>query len=147
MYTIHRAEEQDIDRIAELEKKIFSDGWSRQAVSDTFGQKNAVIFGAYDGGVLVGYLIVYYVLDEGEIARIAVEESFRRQGAAGAMLAELAGFCKEKGITKLMLEVRQGNKTAIAFYKAHGFKEDGVRRGYYKEPSEDAVLMSRISGR
>ncbi|BDF32493.1 ribosomal-protein-alanine N-acetyltransferase RimI [Lachnospiraceae bacterium] len=147
MFEVRQIEETDIDRIACLEQQIFPDSWSYEAVRDTYRQDNSVLFGAFDGGRLIGYLIVYYVLDEGEIARIAVEEGSRRQGAAGHMLLKLEDFCEEKGIARLMLEVRESNEAAAAFYKDYGFEEDGVRKGYYANPLEDAVLMSRRLGR
>ncbi|KMZ52810.1 ribosomal protein S18-alanine N-acetyltransferase [Dorea sp. D27] len=147
MFTVRQIEESDIEKIAALEQQIFPDGWSHEAVRDTYRQDNSVLFGAFDSGKLIGYLIVYYVLDEGEIARIAVEKGSRRQGAAGHMLLKLENFCEEKGITKLMLEVRESNEAAAAFYKDYGFEEDGIRKGYYADPAEDAVLMSRRLGR
>ena len=147
MVTVRQIGEQDIEKIAGLEREIFPDSWSYEALCDTYGQNNSVLFGAFDGDRLIGYLIVYYVLDEGEIARIAVREGSRREGAAGHMLLALESFCEEKGITKLLLEVRESNEAAIAFYTDHGFEEDGVRKGYYADPAEDAVLMSRGLGR
>ena len=96
---------------------------------------------------MIGYVVFYYVLDEGEIVRIAVDAACRRQGAAGQMLKELWRFCSEKEITRMMLDVRKSNKPAIYFYQSHGFVEDGIRKNYYENPSEDAILMSCESGR
>lgn len=147
MFTICHVSEPDIDKIAKLEREVFSDAWSRRALLNSYLRKNTIFLGVYDGSMLIGYLIVYYVLDEGEIARIAVDKEYRRQGAAGHMLLKLEEFCEKQGITKLMLEVRESNEAAIAFYKDYGFTEDGVRRDYYAAPREDAVLMSRVHGR
>lgn len=147
MFTIRRASEADIDKIAELERQIFTDAWSKRALLTSYERKKTILLGAYWGECLIGYLIVYHVLDEGEIVRIAVSEKFRRQGAAGCLLRELESFCKEQGIIKMMLEVRESNEAAVAFYKEYGFTEDGIRRNYYTNPREDAVLMSLMYGR
>ena len=82
-------------------------------------------------------------IDEGEIARIATAPSMRRQGAAGQMFQELVAFCEEQQITRIMLEVREGNKAARRFYEKCGFTEDGIRKNYYENPQENAILMSK----
>lgn len=139
--------ENDAIAVADLEKKIFPDSWTATGVKETLAQNNTLILGAWEDERLIGYVIVYFVPDEGEIARIAVEEQRRRQGVAGHLMLGLEDFCEEHKIARLKLEVRESNETAIAFYKDHGFTEDGIRKGYYADPKEDAVLMSREFGR
>lgn len=133
----------DIDAVASLEEGIFSDAWTRKGIEDSLQQEHTVLLGIWKEHCMAGYVILYYVLDEGEIARIAVEPSSRRQGAAGLLLERLETICESKGILRLMLEVRRSNAAAVSFYKKHGFTEDGVRRGYYTNPCEDALLMSK----
>jgi ribosomal-protein-alanine acetyltransferase len=147
MLEIRKIGEEEAVQIERMEREIFPDPWTERGIKETLAQKNAIIYGAWKEGTLRGYLIVYYVLDEGEIARIAVDASCRRQGIAGHLMLELEDFCEEKGIKKLMLEVRESNETAIEFYKDHGFTEDGLRQNYYTDPTEDAVLMSRELGK
>lgn len=147
MLEVRKIDENDINKIAALEREIFSDPWSANAIGETLSQKNTVLLGAWQNEHLAGYLIVYYVLDEGEIARIAVESSCRRQGVAGHMMLALENFCEEKGIVNLMLDVRESNEAAIAFYKGCGFVEDGIRKDFYTDPKEDAILMSRQLGK
>ena len=96
---------------------------------------------------MAGYVIVYFAADESEIARIAVDEKFRRQGVAGALLDEMERVLAGKGIARLMLDVRKSNAAALRFYLSRGFKEDGVRKNFYTNPIEDAILMSRRLGR
>lgn len=91
---------------------------------------------------LLGYVIFYYVLDEGEIARIATSPQHRRQGVAVRLLEKMRAFSCEQNITRWLLDVRISNETAIHFYKATGFAEDGVRKNFYANPPEDAILMS-----
>ena len=103
---------------------------------------SALILGAYKDNALVGYVIFYYVLDEGEIARIAVSPSHRRQGVADQIFAGLLEFCAQKNIERILLDVRMSNETAIAFYRKSGFIEDGIRKNFYDNPKEHALLMS-----
>ena len=147
MLEIHEIAEKDISDIERMEREIFPDPWSQKGISDTWKQNHALILGAWLEERMIGYVVFYYVLDEGEIVRIAVDAACRRQGAAGQMLKELWRFCSEKEITRMMLDVRKSNKPAIYFYQSHGFVEDGIRKNYYENPSEDAILMSCESGR
>lgn len=147
MLEIHEVTEEDLPDIERLEQKIFPDPWSRKGLLDTWNQAHALILGAWQSEVLVGYLIFYYVLDEGEIARIAVEETRRCKGVAGRMVKELFSCCEQYGITKIMLDVRESNSAAIRFYRSHGFAEDGIRKKYYENPTENAILMSLKTGR
>ena len=75
MAEIKRISENDIETVAALEAQIFPDPWSVKSIQDTYGNKSALILGAYQEDTLIGYVIFYYVLDEGEIARIAVSKS------------------------------------------------------------------------
>ena len=134
--------EKDVKYIAELEKMTFSDAWTMQGVRETFEQPHAFITVAEHDNKIVGYCIVYYVMDEAEIARIAVSEDVRRQGIGKGLLDYTCKCCRDKQIERLLLDVRQSNETAIAFYKSYGFQKDGIRGNFYEMPKEDAVLMS-----
>ena len=147
MVEVKSITDSDIERICRLEKQIFPDPWGMNGLSESLHQKHVVILGAWAEEKLVGYLIFYFSMDEGEIARIAVDEAYRRQGVAGKIFSELEDICKEKQIGKVFLEVRKSNLTAIEFYKNHGFIEDGVRKNFYTKPVEDAVLMSVALGK
>lgn len=142
MTEIRRISENDIEAIASLETEIFPDPWSAKSIKETYDQKHALILGAYQDGNLIGYVIFYYILDEGEIARIAVSPSHRRQGVADQIFARLLEFCTQKDIERILLDVRVSNETAIAFYKKSGFAEDGIRKNFYDNPKEHALLMS-----
>ena len=137
---------EDAAAIAEMEHQIFSDAWSEKSVLDTMNQKNAVCLTAEKAGRIIGYVLSYTAADEAEIARIAVAEEFRRQGTARAILRELENVCSSKGVKKLLLDVRESNREARAFYTDMGFQEDGIRRRFYENPQEDGILMSRELG-
>lgn len=144
---IREIQTEDISQVAGLESEIFSDAWSENAIRETWNQKQSILSGAFQGQTLKGYLIVYYVLDELEIARIAVSPSARRQGIAGALLEDLEKKSEERKITRWLLDVRKSNQAAIALYKKYGFSEDGKRKNFYTDPTESAILMSRDTGR
>ena len=137
---------EDSAAVAEMEQQIFSDPWSEKSVMETVQQKQSVCFAAEKAGHILGYLLVYHAADEAEIARIAVQKEARRQGAAGKLMQALEHYCEEHKMEKLLLDVRESNEAARSFYTKNGFVEDGIRQGFYVNPSEDAVLMSRQIG-
>lgn len=137
---------EDSAAVAEMEQQIFSDPWSEKSVMETVQQKQSVCFAAEKAGHILGYLLVYHAADEAEIARIAVQKEARRQGAAGKLMQALEHYCEERKMEKLLLDVRESNEAARSFYTKNGFVEDGIRQGFYTNPSEDAVLMSRQLG-
>lgn len=130
-------------QIAELEEMIFSDPWSAGEIEKTLEQKHSLCAVAEAENQVVGYFLCYYVLDECEIARIAVHSDRRRDGVGRKLMSFLVAECKKRQVAKILLDVRIGNDTAIAFYEKMGFVRDGVRKGYYGgNHPEDALLMS-----
>lgn len=134
-----------IDQTALLEQAIFPDPWSAKEIKSTLEQKGTICAVASLDGKVVGYYLCYSVLDECEIARIAVDESVRRMGIGNQLFDFLKERCKEKEITKILLDVRKSNLPAIHFYEKNGFLTDGIRKNYYGGAHpEDAVLMSKV---
>lgn len=144
MICLREMKQTDIGQIARLEAEIFADAWTKDGVEETWRQPQTFIVTAEENGETAGYCIVYYVLDEAEIARIAVAPGRRCAGVGSAVLKKTEELCVKRGVRRLMLDVRAGNETARRFYKRHGFAEDGIRKGFYENPAEDAVLMSRF---
>lgn len=142
MPIFRKGTEEDIEYIAELESKTFSDAWTEKGLRETFGQKQAFVTVAEVGDKVLGYCIIYYVMDEAEIARIAVVEEMRGRGIGRELLDYTCECCKGMQIQRLLLDVRESNERAIGFYKKYGFQTDGVRKNFYEMPKEDAVLMS-----
>ncbi|MBQ2923226.1 MAG: ribosomal protein S18-alanine N-acetyltransferase [Tyzzerella sp.] len=135
--------EQDVIPVAELEKKVFSDAWTSTGIYETFCQDQAFVTVAENDGEIVGYCIIYYVMDEAEIARIAVDEKVRRQGVGRGLLDFVCECCKVKHVQRLLLDVRESNESARRFYEQYGFAVDGIRKNFYDRPKENAVLMSK----
>ena len=138
--------EADVQAIAILESEIFPDAWTSQGIYETFCQKQALVTVAEVEGEIAGYCIIYYVMDEGEIARIAVGSKFRRQRIGRGLLDYTCENCKERQVERLLLDVRESNMGARTFYKSYGFAEDGIRKNFYEQPKEHAVLMSKMLG-
>ena len=134
----------DVKQIAEIEAKTFSDAWTERSVMETLEQPQAFVTVAEDDGKVVGYCIIYYVMEEAEIARIAVSDSVRRQGIGKGLLNYTCECCIKKQIERLLLDVRESNEGARAFYEKYGFHTDGLRKNFFDMPKEHAVLMSRI---
>ena len=101
------------------------------------------IFAVLREEIIVGFLILSTVLDEAEILQVAVSENLRRNGIGSELMDEVFGWCEKNGISQIFLEVRESNFPARAYYKKYGFIENGLRKNYYQNPAENAVLMSR----
>ena len=116
MLVFRKMTEEDVPYIAALEKQTFSDGWTEKSVYETFCQQQAFITVAEENREVAGYCIIYYVMDEGEIARIAVDERWRRRGVGRNLLDYTCECCKEKGVGRLLLDVRESNQSARVWF-------------------------------
>lgn len=140
---IRELKAEDAAAAAEIEYQSFPDPWSQNGILDTVSNPSTVCLLAEKAGNAVGYLFAYAAGDEAEIARIAVAGEQKRQGVGKSLIRTLEEIGKKKQIRRLLLDVRESNREARAFYEKMAFQEDGVRRGFYQDPPEDAVLMSR----
>ena len=144
MLTFRNGTREDAKYIAALEAEIFTDAWTSRSVAETLEQNNAFIVVAELDRKLIGYCIVYHVMDEAEIARIAVGQDARRKGVGKRLLDETCNRCAERNVRRLLLDVRESNEGARTFYTRYGFGMDGIRKNFYDNPKEHAVLMSMI---
>lgn len=133
----------DIPFAAEIEKKCFVHPWSEQSISEEMSRDNSVFLMAFDGETSVGYVGLSSVLDEGYMGNLAVIESYRRKGIGKALMLELIKECQALDLAFITLEVRVTNTPAVKLYEALGFAQVGLRKNYYKEPLEDALLLTR----
>ncbi len=131
----------DLFKVAEIERRVFSDPWSAEAFKAGLSAGNQLYLVLDDEGNIAGYCGAMFVLDECEILNIAVDDVYRRNGLATLMLEAVIGLAIENGIKKFTLEVRDSNTPARSLYEKCGFVKVGVRRGYYTSPKEDAILM------
>ena len=141
-FTVRAASHDDVSLIADAEKEIFRDAWNEKDVSSYIDSPLHTVSLAEENGVFVGYSIVSEVAGEAEILRIAVLPEHRRRGFAGRLLDAIIEKCTGSCDEKIFLEVRRSNLAAMTLYSSKGFTEYGTRRAYYRDPTEDAVLMS-----
>ena len=141
-----RSTPHDASALAEAEREIFSDPWSERDILGYITSSTSMCFSALsDTGELIAYLIGTLIAPEGEIYRIAVREKHRGRGIGYRLLDYSVKTSKGQGLEALFLEVRSRNIPAIKLYEAYGFKRSGIRKNYYKNPVDDAILMLRVS--
>ena len=141
---IRRMVMEDGAAIAELEYNLFRDAWSEKSILETVKQPGAICLTAEKAGRTAGYLLAYTAAGEAEIARIGVVKELQRQGVGRELIKTLETIGKQSGIKRILLDVRCKNKAARALYEREGFTEDGIRKSFYSNPEEDAVLMSKV---
>ena len=140
---ITKMTQQHIMQVAELEKLCFSDPWSEKSIASELDNKLALWFVADDGGKVLGYVGSQTVIDETDMMNIAVRPDCRRRGIAEAMVDALVEELKTIGSRCLTLEVRASNEPAIALYEKLGFAQVGLRKNYYRNPKEDALILRK----
>lgn len=140
-YEIRDADRSHCGAIAAAETKIFSDPWSESSVSSMVVDGGGIVTVAEAGNELLGYAVASLAADEGEILRIAVLPEHRGGGIGRALLSAVTENLRTKGVASVFLEVRESNHPARSLYLSAGFEECGRRKNYYRDPSEDAVLM------
>jgi [ribosomal protein S18]-alanine N-acetyltransferase len=135
----------DLDAIEKIERASYPTPWSRSMFASELAKQSSLSIAAVDeaDGTLVGYLVLSRYVDAWHVMNVAVDPSHRRHGVASAMLQRLFEQTRgdeERGYT---LEVRVSNAAAISLYERFGFVSRGIRRGYYTDNREDAVIMWR----
>lgn len=146
MIVIEPMRMEHLDEVCSIENDCFPIPWSRESFRQELeDNKIAIYIIAKDrteyGEKIVGYAGMWHVVTEGHITNIAVSPEFRRRGAGDALLRHLIALAQEKHMLGLTLEVRMGNESAMRLYGAHGFKAEGIRKNYYADSHEDAVVM------
>lgn len=131
----------DIDDIYDVEINSFTDPWSQESFRDELRNNVAnYLVGCIDNKV-IGYVGAWFILDEAHITNVAVKPEFRRQGIANRLILEFINLAKKNNITSVTLEVRASNIAAQTLYKNFGFVEQGLRKRYYADNNEDAIIM------
>jgi [ribosomal protein S18]-alanine N-acetyltransferase len=139
---------EDIEAVAEIESGTFSTPWKGDTFLGLVDRPSAELWTLQLEGVgVVGYAVLWCILDQGELANIAVRADMRGRGYGAYLLERMLDVARERGVETIYLEVRVSNEPAAALYGGFGFTDVGVRRGYYDKPKEDArVLMLRLGG-
>lgn len=136
------ATKEDIGRVVAIEHEAFSDAWSRTSFEQLLSDARALFVVACDGRDIVqGYVVAWYVLDEGEIANLAVSSAARQRGVGGTLLDAALAAGRTRGAATVYLEVRDSNESARSLYASRGFVQVTRRRRYYRDPTEDALVL------
>lgn len=133
--------EKDLEQVSEIEKEVFSIPWSLEAFQDSLLLKHTIYLVAAEGDKVLGYCGMYHVMNEGEIVNVAVAPEFRRQQVAKKLLEFLFFESVKCEIDNFFLEVRESNAPAIGLYESFGFEQVGIRKNFYEQPRENAIVM------
>ncbi len=133
----------DSPEVARLELRSFSDPWSESAIVALLGEPTTLALAGECQGVLVGYCLARVAGGAAEILDLAVDPRHRRRGVASLMLEEAMSRAGSLGAEEIFLEVREKNEAARSLYGSFGFEVVAVRAGYYRSPSEDALVLRR----
>lgn len=134
--------EEDATAVALLEKTCFSLPWSEKQLRQAMAHQAFQIIGIKTGSRALGaYVSFYHLKEEIEIVNIATSPKLRRKGMAFALMRTLIGEALSLGVSRILLEVKETNQPAIALYQSFGFKPIGVRKGYYRDTGEDAIVL------
>ncbi len=125
-----------------IEKSSFITPWGLVQFIDELSNPCSHIWGLMEEGELIGYICFWTVLDEVHIMNIAIRPDMRRRGMAKFLLNELINSARQNNISKIWLEVRPSNKAALSLYKKIGFQKTGIRKRYYSDTHEDAIVMA-----
>lgn len=145
-YCIRKARKEDLEAVAEIERRSIPDPWSRKEFAEALGRPEVIFLVAEkeaERREIAGHCVLYTAADEGEIPTIAVDFGSRRRGIAAKLLCTVFAEAKKSGVKRVYLEARQSNAGALALYESCGFVVDGKRPGFYSNPKEDAVLLHR----
>lgn len=138
---IRRTTASDAPKIAAMEAECFSDAWGEEDILAYISSELAMCYSATDGKELIGYILGRKIPPESEIYRIAVKESHRQRGVGSRLLAYAIRCEEREGVENIFLEVREQNLAARRLYTSGGFSEIGVRKNYYKNPTDNAIIM------
>ena len=133
--------EEDLLQVETIEQESFSMPWSFDAFKSTLAQKDTLYLVACEEMQIIGYCGMYISFDEGEIPNVAVRSDFRNRGIGEVMLKELLLQAQERGVASVFLELRKSNEAAKCLYEKLGFETAGIRKNFYEQPVEDAVIM------
>jgi len=133
----------DLDAIEAIEQRAYPTPWSRSMFASELAKPTSICLGAFEGSELVGYVINSRYVDAWHVMNVAVDPDRQRRGIATALLQRLFDLTADDERRGYTLEVRISNDDAIGLYEKLGFEPRGVRRGYYTDNREDALIMWR----
>jgi [ribosomal protein S18]-alanine N-acetyltransferase len=142
---IRTLEAADLTAIEAIEQRAYPTPWSRSMFASELAKPTSICLGAFEGDDLLGYVINSRYVDAWHIMNVAVDPDRRRRGIATRLLERLFELTRDDERRGYTLEVRISNEDAIRLYEQLGFEPRGIRRGYYTDNKEDALIMWRES--
>ncbi len=136
----------DLSAIDRIEQRAYHTPWSRSMFASELGKRTSVCLGAFEGDRLIGYVVNSRYVDVWHVMNVAVDPDHQRRGIATRLLEHLFDVTSDDQRRGYTLEVRVSNAEAIALYEKLGFERHGIRRGYYTDNREDALIMWREAG-
>ena len=140
-WNIKQMTEEDVAAVAALEAESFSRPWSYDAFYKTLSDDNYIVLVLKEAETLLGYCVLLCTGGEADITNVCTCPAVRGKGVATALLSALFTAGQARGVTDFFLEVREGNAPARRLYEKLGFEIIGLRKNYYEDPKENAVLM------
>ncbi|WP_139905661.1 ribosomal protein S18-alanine N-acetyltransferase [Clostridium thermarum] len=134
-------EDKYIEGVLNVSMLSFPITWSKESFEQELSNRYARYVVAVKDGIVVGFGGMWIIIDEAHITNIAVHPEFRGFGIGSMLVDALMNICKIEGVTAATLEVRVSNFKAINLYKKFGFVEEGIRKSYYEDNKEDALIM------
>ncbi|MEG0180617.1 MAG: ribosomal protein S18-alanine N-acetyltransferase [Peptostreptococcaceae bacterium] len=131
----------DVDDVYRVEEDCFVDPWSKDAINKELKNNLARYIVAEIDNKVIGYVGCWFVLDEGHITNVAVHSDYRGRKIGDKLVQEMVDLCKECNMKAMTLEVRSSNTVAQNLYRKYGFKMGGIRKEYYSDNKEDAIIM------
>ena len=137
---------EDVDAVVAIEAEAFSNPWQRETFLELIGRPNLELLVMEHGSEgIVGYAVLWCVLDQGELANLAITPPMRGMGLGRRLLSRVVEVARGHGVETMYLEVRESNEAALELYRRFGFSQVGLRKGYYDHPKEDArILMAKL---
>jgi len=133
----------DLSEIEEIEQRAYNTPWSRSMFASEIAKGTSICLGAFEGDQLVGYIVNSRYVDAWHVMNVAVDPEYQRRGIATRLLERLFELTVDDDGRGYTLEVRVSNRAAIRLYEQLGFDRHGIRRGYYTDNREDALIMWR----
>jgi ribosomal-protein-alanine N-acetyltransferase len=143
---VRALELRDLSAIEAIEKRAYPTPWSRSMFASELAKPTSICLGAFEGDELVGYVVNSRYVDAWHVMNVAVDPDRHRRGIATVLLRRLFELTRDDERRGYTLEVRVSNVGAIRLYEQLGFEARGIRRGYYTDNREDALIMWRDAG-
>ncbi len=138
---IRRMLDEDLDQVYQIEEGVTASPWTREDFAEAMKKKSNIYLVAEEDGEVCGYVGMWDIVGEGQIYNVAVKPERRREGVASALFSLLLDLGREAGVKEFTLEVRRSNHEAIGLYRKFGFREEGVLKDFYRQPTEDGLVM------